>query len=146
MLKNTSAGRLDATFQEEARNVKEQRCEEINRGSRLCSHPNADYSSQRASLSIFEDNDAVIKMSTKGRSSTVRHVSRTHRVDLDWLFDIQIKYDNASKQIAEILTKVSFSRERWSQLTQLFDTTHARLLPFFGFIFVRAERRQDVET
>ena len=29
---------------------------------------------------IFEDNDAVIKMTIKGR-----HVARTHRVDLDWL-------------------------------------------------------------
>ena len=35
----------------------------------------------------FEDNEAVIKMITKGRSPTMRHVSRTHRVALDWLFD-----------------------------------------------------------
>ena len=38
-------------------------------------------------LYVFEDNDAVIKMIIKGRSPTVRHVSRTHRVALDWLFD-----------------------------------------------------------
>ena len=50
-------------------------------------------------LYIFEDNEAVIKMIIKGRSPTMRHVSRTHRVALDWLFDrinldpkIQIKY------------------------------------------------------
>ena len=48
---------------------------------------------------ICEDNEAVIKMIIKGRSPTTRHVSRTHRVALDWLFDrinlvtkIQIKY------------------------------------------------------
>ena len=41
----------------------------------------------------------LIKMIIKGRSPTMRHVSRTHRVALDWLFDrinvdpqIQIKY------------------------------------------------------
>ena len=40
-----------------------------------------------AMLYIFEDNEAVIKMIIKGRSPTMRHVSRTHRVALDWLFD-----------------------------------------------------------
>ena len=38
-------------------------------------------------LYVFEDNEAVIKMIMKGRSPTMRHVSRTHRVALDWLFD-----------------------------------------------------------
>ena len=30
-------------------------------------------------LHVFEDNEAVIKMIVNGRSSTMRHVSRTHR-------------------------------------------------------------------
>ena len=54
---------------------------------------------QEALLYVFEDNEAVIKMIMKGRSPTMRHVFRTHRVALDWLFDrinldskIQIKY------------------------------------------------------
>ena len=45
-----------------------------------CSH-------QEALLYVFEDNEAVIKMIIKGRSPTMRHVPRTHRVALDWLFD-----------------------------------------------------------
>ena len=40
-----------------------------------------------ALLYIFEDNEAVIKTIIKGRSPTMRHVSRTHRVALDWLLD-----------------------------------------------------------
>ena len=40
-----------------------------------------------AQLYIFEDEEAVIKMIIKGRSPMMRHVSRTHRVALDWLFD-----------------------------------------------------------
>ena len=40
-----------------------------------------------AMLYVFGDNEAVIKMTIKGRSPTMRHVSRTHRVALDWLFD-----------------------------------------------------------
>ena len=39
---------------------------------------------QEALLYVFEDNEAVIKMIMKGRSPTMRHVSRTHRVALDW--------------------------------------------------------------
>ena len=45
------------------------------------------YSSQGESqLYIFEDSEAVIKIIFKGRSPTMRHVSRTHRDALDWLF------------------------------------------------------------
>ena len=63
-------------------------------------------------LYIFEVYEAVIKIIIKGRSPTVRHVSRTHRVALDWLFDrinldpkIQIKYVDSKHQLADILTK-----------------------------------------
>ena len=54
---------------------------------------------QEVLLYVFEDNEAVIKMIIKGKSLSMRYVSRTHRVALDWLFDrinldskIQIKY------------------------------------------------------
>ena len=68
-----------------------------------------------ALLYVFEDNEAVIKMIKKGRSSTMRHVSRTHRVALDCLFDrinldpkIQIKYIDTKNQLADILSKGNF--------------------------------------
>ena len=48
---------------------------------------NVQSSHQEALLYVFEDNEAVIKMIIKGRSPTMRHVSRTHRLALDWLFD-----------------------------------------------------------
>ena len=37
-------------------------------------------------LYVLEDNEAVIKMIIKGRSPTMRHLSRTHSVALDGLF------------------------------------------------------------
>ena len=71
---------------------------------------------QEALLHVFEDNEAVIKMIIKGRSLTMRHVSRTHRVALDWLFDrinldskIQIKYIDTKNQLADILNKGNFT-------------------------------------
>ena len=44
-------------------------------------------SPHRTKLIVLEDNEAVIKMAIKGRSMLMRHVSRTHRIDLSWLFE-----------------------------------------------------------
>ena len=57
---------------------------------------NVQSSRQEALLYVFEDNEAVIKMIIEGRSPTMRDVSRTHRVALDWLFD-RIILDPKSK-------------------------------------------------
>ena len=48
---------------------------------------NVNSSRQETLLYVCEDNEAVIKMIIKERSPTMRHVSRTHSVALDWLFD-----------------------------------------------------------
>ena len=45
---------------------------------------NVQFSLKEALLYVFEDNEAVIKMIIKGKSPTMRHVSRTHRVAHDW--------------------------------------------------------------
>ena len=80
---------------------------------------------------MFEDNEAVIKMILKSRSPTMRHVSRTHRVALDGLFDrinldpkIQIKYIDTKNQLADILTKGNFTRDEWNYLLNLFNISH----------------------
>ena len=86
---------------------------------------------QEALLYVFEDSEAVIKMIIKGRSPTVRHVSRTHRGALDWLFDrinldskIQIKYIYTKNQLADILSKGNFTRDGWNHLLCLFNISH----------------------
>ena len=61
-----------------------------------CVPSNVQSSHQEALMYVFEDNEAVIKMIIKGRRPTMRHVSRTHRVALDWLFD-RINLDSKSK-------------------------------------------------
>ena len=57
----------------------------------------------------------------------MRHVSRTHRVALDWLSvrinldsRIQIKYIGTKNQLADILTKGNFTRDEWNHLLNLF--------------------------
>ena len=79
-----------------------------------------------ASLFLMEDNDAVIKMVVKQRCPKLRHVARTHRVDLDWLFDrisndpgCYIKFVGTKEQLADILTKGSFTADAWLSLLGL---------------------------
>ena len=61
----------------------------------------------------------------------MRHVSRTHRVALDLLFDrinldpkIKIKYIDTKNQLADILTKGNFTRDEWNHLLWLFNISH----------------------
>ena len=89
---------------------------------------NAHSSHGEAQLDTCEDNETVVKMFFKGRSPTMRHVSRTHRVALDWLLDrinldpeIQIKYVDTKKQLEDMLTKDSFTRDKWNNLLHLFN-------------------------
>ena len=96
-----------------------------------CVPSNTKFSRFDAILCLFEDNEAVIKMIIKGRSPTMRHVSRTHRVALDWLFDrinldskIQIRYIDTKHQLADILTKGNFARDEWNNLLHLFNINH----------------------
>ena len=84
------------------------------------------YPRQEASLYVFEDNEAVIKTIIKSRSPAMRHVSRTHRVALDWLFDpinldpkIQIKYIDTKNQLEDILTKGNFTRDELESFVDL---------------------------
>ena len=76
----------------------------------------------------FEDNEAVIKRVIKRRSPTIRHVSKTHGVALDWLLNrinlepkIQIKYVDTQNQFADTLTIGSLSRDEWNHLLRLFN-------------------------
>ena len=92
---------------------------------------NTTNSGSGAMLYVYEDNEAVIKLITKGRSPTMRHVSRTHRVVLDWLFDridlnpkIRIRYIDTKHRLADLLTKGNSTRDWWNNLLHLFNISH----------------------
>ena len=70
-------------------------------------------------------------MIIKGRSPTLRHVSRTHRVALDWLFDrinlnpkYQIRHIDTKRQLADIRTNGKFTRDEWNHLLRLFNISN----------------------
>ena len=88
--------------------------------------PSLNITRKAADLIILEDNEAVIKMVNKGRSPQMRHIARTHRVNLDALFEtitkdpaISLKYVNTKEQLADIFTKGSFTAASWRNLLEL---------------------------
>ena len=108
---------------------------------------NVKSSHQEALLYVFEDNEAVIKMIIKGRSPTMRHVSRTHRVALDWLFDrinldsiIQIKYIDTKNQLADILSKGNSTCDEWNHLLCLFNISHFSSADCFEVMSKRTQK------
>ena len=90
--------------------------------------PTYPLSSGTIKLVIFEDNASVIKMVVKGRSPAMGHVSRTHRVDLDWLYErcrvdpsIRIRFVPTKSQLADLLTKGSFTAAAWKEQCKLWE-------------------------
>ena len=68
-------------------------------------------SDQVSIVTFFEEKEAVVNMIIIGRSPTTRHVFRSHRVALDWLFDrinlaprTNIRYVYTVHPLADILT------------------------------------------
>ena len=113
---------------------------------------NVQSSRQEALLYVFDDNEAVIKMIIEGRSPTMRHVSKTHRVALDWLFDrvnldrkIQIKYIDTKNQLADILTKGNFSRDEWDHLLCLFNISQFSSAVCFAVMAKRSQKDSEEE-
>ena len=73
----------------------------------------------------------------------MRHVSQTHRVALDWLFDrinldpkIQIKYVDTTNQLADMLTKGNFTRDKWNHFLRLFiNSMNLSMFSYSCFFF-----------
>ena len=78
-------------------------------------------------LIIAEDNEATIQILLKMRSSKLRHIHRTHRVNIDWLYDLfsstscrcRLKYVSTKHQLADIHTKAITKADIWTHLTRL---------------------------
>ena len=82
-------------------------------------------------------------------------VSRTHRVALHWLFDrinldlkVQIKYVKSKNQLADIPSRVNFTRDEWYNLLHLFnimnDTTFSCCHFSNSHSFLSAGKRSEM--
>ena len=76
-------------------------------------------------LIIAEDNQAVIKIIQKARSMALRHLPRTHRIDLQWLFEVcsnprvHFRYVGTLRQVADLMTKALNKPETWAHLLDI---------------------------
>ena len=93
---------------------------------------NIQSSRQEALLYVFEDNEAVIKMIIKGRSPTMRHVSRELTelhligclIELIWIPRSKSNTSTPKTNSLTFLTKGSFTRDEWNHLLCLFNIGH----------------------
>ena len=72
-------------------------------------------------------------MCIKARAPKLRHLARTLRIDLDWLFErfltdpaLSITYINTKLQLADLFTKASFTGMQWQALLQLIQTCRSQ--------------------
>ena len=79
-------------------------------------------------LCLVEDSAAVIQMIDQGRSPNQTHVTRTHRVNLDWLFEridldqsLLIKCVRTYDQLADLLTNGTIASQQWQYALQLWQ-------------------------
>ena len=82
----------------------------------------------------------------------MRHVSRTHRVALDWFFDrinldpqIQIKYIDTKNEFADMLTKGNFTRDEWNHLLCLFNISHFSYTNCSEVMSKRTQKKNQVK-
>lgn len=70
-------------------------------------------------MNFYEDNQSAIKIIETGYSQQMRHVARTHRVDIAWIkerFDtdnIDMRYIETQRQAADIFTKHFTCKFKW---------------------------------
>ena len=85
-------------------------------------------------VNCYEDNQATIIVVKKGFSPKLRHITRTHKVDLGSLAEVMnedsfnIQYVNTTEQAADIFTK-ALQPQKWGAALQMlnivdFNTLH----------------------
>ena len=81
-------------------------------------------------LEVLEDNEATIKIVKKKGSAKLRHVSRTHKVNLASTYDVfedenvDLEYVNTKEQVADIFTK-ALPPQSWDHALRLMGLLQA---------------------
>ena len=80
---------------------------------------------RKAHITFHEDNQAMIRVCETGRNPTMRHLGRTHRVDVAWLHErfqeptLTLVYEKTDAQAADIFTKAFSNPETWHHVCGL---------------------------
>ena len=80
---------------------------------------------------LCEDNETCIRVLETGRNPTMRHIGRTHKVDVAFLHerfidgDICIEATESENQSADIFTKSFVLKEKWTRARDMIATTES---------------------
>ena len=70
---------------------------------------------------LLEDNESTYQIIKSGKNPTMRHITRTHGVNIQWLHDLYKKgefraiYTSSESQCADIFTKSFKDVPKWKQ-------------------------------
>ena len=70
-------------------------------------------------MHFHEDNQAAIQVIKTGRNPTMRHLGRTHKIDIGWLRNVfarglcSLGYCDTDKQAADMFTKSFSEKTKW---------------------------------
>ena len=76
---------------------------------------------------FHEDNQAMIAVCKSGRNPTMRHLGRTHKVDVAWLHerfesdDFELRYTESEQMAADIFTKGFSDPDKWTHACTLIN-------------------------
>ena len=76
-------------------------------------------------LIIAGDTEAVIKIVKKARGMALRHLPRTHRIDVHWLFEVcsnprvRMLYVNTKQQVGDLMTNAINNLQTWAHLLDI---------------------------
>ena len=77
-------------------------------------------------INFMEDNQATIQIIKTGKSPTLRHLGRTHRVNISWLSEtfsnvknLVMQYCTSDKQCADVFTKAFTNQLKWKHATSM---------------------------
>ena len=74
---------------------------------------------------LLEDNQATIKIIKNGKSQTLRHLSRTHHINICWLAELvrdkelEVEYIITTLQAADMFTKAFTNLQKWCAALRL---------------------------
>ena len=89
---------------------------------------------ERPTKRVFqEDNQATIQILKTQKNPTLRHLNRTHRVNVSWLCEVfrildevELKYCKADEMAADIFTDAFTNHIKWNAALDLLGITHTQ--------------------
>ena len=87
-------------------------------------------------LLFQEENQAIIQILKTQKNPILRHLNRTHRVNVSWLCEVfknlkavELKYCKIDEMAADIFTKAFTNPIKWNAALELIGVIHTQPFP-----------------